>query len=434
VPRGRDHVYSTGGGFGLALPSNKRSRWKVLALVVASVLAGAACGSSKSTPDASRAPTGSAPVITVGVLTDISGIGGNPTVVKGIEAGIGVAASEGYKIRYVVGDTQSSPTGALTAAQKLVEQDHVFAVVAISGLTFAAAPFLSAHHVPVVGVAEDSTEWITSRNMFSVIGTEDYSKVISTYGEFFKRVGATRIGTLGFSIAPSAKEAAKAAAVSAEAAGLTAPYVNPEFPFGSTNVGPAAIAMKNASVDGLTTALTPNINYLLLTALKQQGATLKGALLPTGYGGDLESAGAPARQAAQGVYFLTGQEPIEMHTPATERLQSAFQKYAGVTGDPTFSEYWGYESIDGVVTGLKAAGGHPSQESFMKAMLSIRSYNPGGLYGNQSIGFAMDQRGKAAGVNNCFWITQYVGSTFHLVPGMDPLCGSIIPGKTVSAS
>jgi branched-chain amino acid transport system substrate-binding protein len=421
-----------------------RIRWKLSLAVVAAILVGAGCTSSKSTPGATGtapSPTGStagaagaAPTITIGVLTDLTGIGASPSVIKGIEAGVGVAGSEGYKIKYVVGDTQSSPTGALTAAQKLVEEDHVFAVVAISGLTFAAAPFLSAHDVPVVGVADDSTEWIASRNMFSVIGTEDYTKVISTYGEFFKKVGATRIGTLGFSIAPSAKEAAKAAAVSAETAGLSAPYVNPDFPFGSTNVGPVAIAMKNAGVDGFTTAVTPNINYLLLTALKQQGAHLKGALLPTGYGGDLESAGTAAQQAAQGVYFLTGQEPVEMHTQATEQMQSAFQKYTDVIGDPTFSEYWGYESVDGLVTGLKAAGTNPSPQSFIDAMLSIRSYNPGGLYGNQTVGFAMDQRGKAAGVNNCFWITQYVGNTFHLVPGMDPLCGSIIPGKSVSAS
>lgn len=192
--------------------------------------------------------------------------------------------------------------------------------------------------------------------------------------------------------------------------------------------------MKNAGVDGFTTAVTPNINYLLLTALKQQGAKLKGALLPTGYGGDLEAAGKAAQVAAQGVYFLTGQEPVEMHTAATERIENALRQYADVSGDPTYSEYWGYESIDAVLTGLKAAGAHPSQESFINAMLSIRSYNPGGLYGNQSIGFAMDQRGKAAGVNNCFWITQYVGDTFHLVPGMDPLCGSILPGKSVSSS
>jgi branched-chain amino acid transport system substrate-binding protein len=406
-----------------------------LALALTALLVGAGCSSSKSTPSAAGgASAGGAPTITVGVLTDITGLGGSPTVLKGIQAGVGVAGSEGYRIKYVVGDTQSTPTGALTAAQKLVEEDHVFAVIAISGLTFAAAPFLTAHNIPVVGVADDSTEWITSRNMFSVIGTEDYSKVISTYGEFFKGVGATRIGTVGYSVAPSAKEAAKGAAVSAESAGLSAPYVNPDFPFGSTNVGPVAIAMKNAGVNGFTTAVTPNINYLLLTALKQQGATLKGALLPSGYGGDLDAAGKAAQQAAQGVYFLTGQEPIEMHTPATEALQRAFRTYTDVTGDPTYAEYWGYESIDGLVTGLKAAGSPPSQKSFTDAMLSIRSYNPAGLYGDQSIGFAMDQRGQAAGVNNCFWITQYVGDTFHLVPGMDPLCGSILPGKTVSSS
>jgi branched-chain amino acid transport system substrate-binding protein len=423
-----------------------RTGAKLVAVAMAVSVAAAACSSSKpasttgsasSTPGASQTSTGqttTGQTITIGVLGDISGIDGSPIVLKGIEAGIGLAAKEGYNIKYVVGDTQTSPAGAQTAAERLVEQDHVFAVVAISGIAFAAAPFLTSHNIPVVGVAEDSTEWITSRNMFSVIGTEDYSKAVTTYGEFWKRVGAKRIGTLGLSVAPSAKQSAKGAAVSAEWAGLSAPYVNPNFPFGSTNVGPVAIAMKNAGIDGLTTAVTPNINYLLLTALEQQGVTLKGALLPTGYGGDLETAGAPAQQAAQGAYFLTGQEPVEMHTAATQRLQDALRTYAGVTGEPTFEEYWGYESIDGVVTGLKAAGPHPTQQSFMNAMLSIRSYNPGGLYGDQTVGFAMDQRGKTAGVNNCFWITRYEGTSFQLVPGMDPLCGSIIPGKTVSAS
>ena len=406
-----------------------RKGCRPLAVMLAVVLAAAGCSSSHG-----RAGAGGGASITVGVLSDLTGPGANTSVLKGIQAGVGLARSEGYNIRYVLGDTQTSPTNALTAAQKLVEQDHVFAVIAISGLAFAAAPFLTAHNVPVVGIDEDATEWITSRNMFSVDGTEDYSKVISTYGLFYKRVGATRIGTLGFSIAPSAKEAAKGAAVSAEAEGLTAPYVNPEFPYGSTNVGPVAIAMKNARIDGLTTAVTPNINYLLLTALKQQGVTMKGALFPTGYGGDLETAGATAQQAAQGAYFFTGQEPIEMHTSATEQLQNAMRKYAGVTDDPTFTETWGYESVLGVVAGLKAAGAHPTQQSFINAMLGIRSFNPGGLYGDQSIGFAMDQRGHAAGVNNCFWITKYVGTAFQLVPGMDPLCGSILPGRSVSAS
>ena len=64
------------------------------------------------------------------------------TFPKGIQAGIGVAKAEGYNIKYVEADTGSTPTGALTAAQRLVEQDHVFAVLGDSSLFFAAAPYL----------------------------------------------------------------------------------------------------------------------------------------------------------------------------------------------------------------------------------------------------------------------------------------------------
>jgi branched-chain amino acid transport system substrate-binding protein len=46
----------------------------------------------------------------------------------------------------------------------------------------------------------------------------------------------------------------------------------------------------------------------------------------------------------------------------------------------------------------------------------------------------MNQRGQAAGADNCTWVTQYSGSSFHLIPGADPICGSVIPGKTVSGS
>jgi branched-chain amino acid transport system substrate-binding protein len=105
-----------------------------------------------------------------------------------------------------------------------------------------------------------------------------------------------------------------------------------------------------------------------------------------------------------------------------------------VNGDPSLNEYIGYAAVDGFVTGLKAAGSNPTQASLINAMLGIRSYNAAGLYGNQSIGFAMDQRGQVAGADNCIWLVQYSGSTFHLVAGADPICGTDVPGKTVSGS
>jgi branched-chain amino acid transport system substrate-binding protein len=370
------------------------------------------------------------------VLTDLTGVAASAemTTPLGVKAGVGLANSEGYHIKYVVVDAGSTPSGALAGAERLVDEDHVFAVIALSGLTFAAAPFLAAHGIPVIGSATDGTEWIGDRNMFSVFGTQDYTKVNTTAGLIFKMLGATNVAVLGYGIVPSAAESAKGDAVSAQVAGLKVGYLNANFPFGSTNVQPVVLAMKSAGTDGCTGSVEENTSFAVIEALRQEGVPLKAALVAVGYGADLVQAGPGAEQAAQGVYFTVSYEPAEMHTAATERLQNALATYAGVNGDPSLNEYIGYAAVDGFVTGLKAAGSSPTQASLINAMLGIRSYNAAGLYGNQSIGFAMDQRGQVAGADNCIWLVQYSGSTFHLVAGADPICGTDVPGKTVSGS
>ena len=35
------------------------------------------------------------------------------------------------------------------------------------------------------------------------------------------------------------------------------------------------------------------------------------------------------------------------------RLANALKTYAGITGDPTSNEYWGYVAVDAFITGLK---------------------------------------------------------------------------------
>src|SRR5215469_7284719 len=128
-----------------------------------------ACSSSKSSSPGNTGSSSSASgqTYTIGVLTDLTGLAASAekTTPIGVKAGVGLANSEGYHIKYVVADAQSSPTGALAAAQRLVEQDNVFAVIAVSGLTFAASTYLTSHGIPVFGANTDGTEWITSRNM-----------------------------------------------------------------------------------------------------------------------------------------------------------------------------------------------------------------------------------------------------------------------------
>ena len=103
-----------------------------------------------------------------------------------------------------------------------------------------------------------------------------------------------------------------------------------------------------------------------------------------------------------------------------------------MTDDPTFNESLAYASVEGFVAGLKAAGADPTQASFITAMLGITDFDAGGLLGSHPIGFSLAQRGHDVGADNCSWITQFSGSSFHLVPGADPICGSVIAGKTVS--
>ena len=127
---------------------------------------------------------------------------GNKTAIDGVQAGVVYAQRNGYKIKYVIGDTATNPATALSAAQKFVTQDHVDAVIAHSAITFAAAPYLTAHEVPVIGAAEDGPEWITSKNMFGVFGASTPTKVTDTTGKLFKLLGVTTVGALGYSISP----------------------------------------------------------------------------------------------------------------------------------------------------------------------------------------------------------------------------------------
>jgi branched-chain amino acid transport system substrate-binding protein len=361
------------------------------------------------------------------VLADNTGSGAssNKTLLPGIQAGIALAAREGYKIRYVVADTTSSPAGTLAAAQRLVEEDHVFAVIEGAAFGFAASPFLNSHGIPVIGGANTS-EWITDNNMFSVYGGLDTTKPATTVGKFLRMAGATNVGIIAYSLIPNSAATIKAYARSVTAAGLKAGYQNPYLAFGTTNVEPVALAMKSAGIDGFVPFTDPNTGFALETALRQLGVDVKVALLLTGYGGDLLQAGPGALQAGQGVYFLTVFEPVEMHTSATKQFQNML-KSVGVVTEPTASEYDGYASVDLLVRGLKVAGPNPNQAGLISALSTVTDFSAAGLLGSHTLN--LGQRiGFTGGPDNCSYVTKLSGSGFALVPGAEPVCGNFISG------
>ena len=419
---------------------------KAVAAGAVVIVAAVGCSSSKSSSSSGTAPTsgastssgasggGGGETVKIGVLTDVTGPGasGNKTTVEGVNAGAVYAARQGYKLQFVIGDSGTNPATVATAAQKLVTQDHVAAVIAVSAVTFGATNYLAAKQIPVIGAAQDGPEWQTLKNTFAITGAINQTIVTTTNGDFFKSQGVTTVGTLGYGISPLSAESSKGTAESAKHAGLKVGYVNSNFPFGSTDVQPVALAMKSGGVDGFTSATDPNTSFALITALRQAGVDLKAALLPTGYGSDTTQAGPGALSAAQNVFFALQYEPIEMQTAATKQFASDL-KAAGVTTQATLAEYHGYASVGLLVQALKAASGKATSSSILTALTGIHSWDGLGLFGGRKIDIN-DRAANPGGVDNCAWITELKGDAFTLVKGASPICGTVIPGVKVSAN
>ncbi len=402
-------------------------------IAIAGLLVSAACGASSSGTK-SPGPSGSAATqsIKVGLLTDLTGpaASGNKSSVDGLKAGVVYAARQGVKVSYVVVDTGTTPGGALAGARKLVVQDHVSVVIAHSAVTFSAANYLTARGVPVVGSGEDGPEWITAKNMFSVFGALNTTKVADTTGKFFKAHGVTTLGSVGYSISPISSENAKALAEASKSQGIKVGYLNAHFPFGSTDVQPVVLAMKSAGVDGFSATTDPNTAFAFITALRQAGVDLKVAMLAIGYGGDLLQAGPGALNAAQNVYFTLAFEPVEMKTPATKQLQSDLA--AVQVSAPTFAIYNTYTAVGLVVRALKAAGSTRSA-ALISALSNIHDWDALGLFGSHKLDLS-NRSGYATGVDNCIWVTKLKGKAYEPVEGALPICGTLLPGVTVAPS
>src|SRR5258708_14143603 len=119
-----------------------------------------------------------------------------------------------------------------------------------------------------------------------------------------KSQGATKCASLGYAGSPSSALAAVGFNKSCEMVGLKSGYLNTQFPFGSTNVGPIALAMKAAGVDGLFLPTDPSTSFALIVALHLLGVKRKAPPLPPGYGREL-LASYPDIWGAQGVDVST---------------------------------------------------------------------------------------------------------------------------------
>ncbi|SEP23359.1 ABC transporter substrate-binding protein [Trujillonella endophytica] len=359
-------------------------------MACATALVLSACGSDDEESGSGGGGDGATGTVDVGILTALSGPGAAAAQasIRGAEArfaayedaGEGCAGDLDFNI--VEADDASSTAGALTGAQKLVQQDEVFAMINVSAFFYGASPFLTsqASTVPVFGGAWDGAEqWSAADdNLFNSGFVPNYETVYSAQGEFLAEQGATNVAGIAYT-SPSSQGGLEVAIQSIEEAGLEVSYTNNSVQFGSTDVGPLVLGILDSGADAVWTTINFDTSLALVAGLRQAG--WDGVFVsPTGYGADL-LASAPAVQIGQGVIFSNAFTPVEAGTEATEQLKNALIEHSdNESGIPGFYESQGWFGADLFLYGLEQAGCDATQEELISTLQETDDWDGGGLY------------------------------------------------------
>ncbi len=232
----------------------------------------AASGQSTSAPTTASQSTGStsasqaslpltkAPII-VGALDEATGLGAAnlhfpqfvaPAVVKWINAHGGI---DGHPLQVDVIDTASMPSNGLADAKKLVEQDHVVALVGNEDAQVEStyASYLTAQHIPVIGGEEDTGIWVSTPNFFSTSAAGDVG--VNSFAYVAQKLGYTKLG--GVTYAGCGPCAAGFKITTQIAPSLGEQFVtSQEVPFAAPSYTATCEAFKQGGVQFVQVALT----------------------------------------------------------------------------------------------------------------------------------------------------------------------------------
>src|SRR6185503_7040016 len=128
--------------------------------------------------------------------------------------------------------------GNQTAAKDLVENQKVFAVVNDSPFAFLTYRYLRDGKVPMIGGGFDGSYYYDPGSEWLISSLGDGTPIpgitSDTAVRVMKQLGAKKVESFG-----------------ADAVGLEGVYLNNTLEFGSTDVGPVVLGIKNPGADGV---------------------------------------------------------------------------------------------------------------------------------------------------------------------------------------
>ncbi len=406
----------------------------VSVIAASAMIGGFATGSAgASTPKLTASAPGITPTtIKIGILTDQTGAASSSfgTAAQAIEARFKQLNAEGgidgRKIVWVTADAASSPTGAETAAQNLVENQGVFAITELSSAFFGAAPYLNKEDVPVTGTGLDGSEWDQqpNTNLFSITGDGSVNGDAYDDGGFYKSIGVHKF-TYVESNVPSAISFGNGVYKTVEKDGLK-PCDKTIVPLGSVDFTAFALSFKADGCDTAECACVLSSSLAMATALHQAGLNNVKILFAAGPTQDIFQSKAD-EAAAKGAYFPGISSSPTYTNAASVAFLADLKKYdpAYQGGLPGNSESDGWPAANLMVQGLEVAGTNPTRQSFIAGLRKVTNWTDSGL-ATGPISFAHFGQNPPT---QCFSYVQFNGKEYVPYPKSGKaFCGKEIPG------
>jgi branched-chain amino acid transport system substrate-binding protein len=336
----------------------------------------------------------------------------------------------GRKIDLITIDDKSG-AGNQTAAKDLVENQKVFAVVNDSPFAFLTYRYLRDAKVPMIGGGFDGSYYYDPGSEWLISSLGDGTPIpgitSDTAVRVMKQLGAKKVAAIGYGASPSSSETAKAVETfGAESVGLEGVYLNNTLEFGSTDVGPVVLGIKNSGADGVYLPLDSNTNFSIVQQLQQNGVPIKANVLATGYSQDLLEQPI-AKTITPNDVMQSSYKPIELGGKAVKTFTKNLKKYGGITGVPNYGVYTGYITCDMAIVGLQNAGETPTRQGFVDGLRKTNGgiYDSAGLTCNP-INLSYEHFGKISDLESCLYYVQVKDGKFVVYNHGKP-----IKGKTV---
>jgi ABC-type branched-subunit amino acid transport system substrate-binding protein len=287
---------------------------------------------------------------------------------------------DGRQLTLVNVDDGGDAARNVTAAQQLVEDEDVFAIITESAAGDASGKYLSEQKVPVVGWQLGLPVWGTYTNYFGFqnANTKDIkTHYTSRPADAIKALGAKKVAVIGISTAAGAVFAEQIADSVDKTKGLKMVYKTTDIPAGSTEFGAVVDQIKQSGADTVYTTLGFAEASQLMNQMKQAGVKPKITVFPAAY--DPRVLGI---EALDGVYMSIEYKPFEI-TPEWPGL-TEFKKWLPQTA-PNASlgqlTAVGWLSAEALIEGIKAAGvSCPTRKAFINNLRLEKGYTADGWF------------------------------------------------------